>query len=318
MDLGTRGIRPRAGLLSVSTLARSALDFVTLGDPREVALYAWGALAAPWYCIRRRRDMLPVVLTLLVVEIVTVPLLVEILQWKRYYFHPRHVLFLLPGLEVFAALGLCGTVAGVVAWIPALGRRAWAPRITGAVAVLLVLGLRLPAVRAFMEKPHDYFVRSKTDRNMKGFVRDLRARTAFYRPGEKYLLIVDRLGPAYLANPTLARYLRWYSLDRRVVLLATIDMSGIIERLQHGCGGPCRGRPGAEVATTLFLRPPFDVSTAKLRLLGLRSTFGTWPGVVRDVGVLVYGGSIRRMDFSATAKLAYVGMIVAEPRWTDS
>jgi len=314
MDLGARGARPGAALLTASAAARSALDFVALGDPRELALYALGAVVAPWYCLKRRRAMLPVVVTLLVVEIVTIPLLVEILQWKRYYFHPRHVLFLLPGLELLAALGVCGTVAAVVRGIPVLRRRDWSPRIVAATSVLVVLWLRLPVVQAFMEKPLGYFARTKTDRDMKGFVRDLRARTEFYGWNEKYLLIVDGIGPAYLANPTLARYLRWYSLDKRVVLLATADMSSVIERLQRDCGGPCRGRPGAEVAAALFLRPPFELSTAKLRLLGLDSGFGTWPGVVREAGVLLYRGSIRLPDLSEARTRSYVGMTLVEPR----
>jgi hypothetical protein len=314
MDLGARGIRPGAGLLRGSHLVRDALAFMTLGDPRELALYAWGALIAPWYCLRRRRDMLPVVVTLLVVEVVSIPLLVQLLQWKRYYFHPRHVLFLLPGLELLAALGLCGTIAGIVSWIPALGRRGLERRVVGAVAVVLVLVLRLPGIRDFMARPHQYFARSKTDRDMRGLVRDLRSRTAFYRPGEKYLLIVDRIGPGNLATPTLARYLQWYSLDKRIVLLATMDMSAVIEQLQNGCGGPCRGRPGEEVAKALLLLPPFEASAAKLRLLGLKSTFGTWPGVVRDAGVLVYGGTNRHPDFAASDVWTYLGMVVAEPR----
>jgi hypothetical protein len=269
---------------------------------------------APLYCLRRRRDMLPVVLTLLVIETVSLPLLVKLLQWKHYYFHPRHVLFLLPGLELLAALGVCGTVAAAVSLVPALGRRGLARAVIAAVALALVFGLRLPGVRGFMANPHAYFGRTKTDRDVRALVRDLRSRTAFYGPGEKYLLIVDRVGPGYLANPTLARYLEWYSLGRRVVLLATTDMTEIITKLQEGCDGPCRGHSGEEVARALFLLPPFEMSTAKLRLLGLKPAFGTWPGVVRDVGVLVYAGSNRRPDFASSDVWPYIGMIVAEPR----
>jgi hypothetical protein len=315
VDLGVRGIRPGAGLLRAPQLVREALDFMTLGDRRELALYLWGAVVAPLYCLRLRRDMLPVVLTLLVIETVSIPLLVKVLQWKQYYFHPRHVLFLLPGLELLAALGICGTVAAAASLVPVLGRRRGMARaVITAVALVLVLGLRLPGVRGFMANPHAYFGRTKTDRDVRGLVRDLRSRTAFYGPGEKYLLIVDRIGPGYLANPTLARYLEWYSLGRRVVLLSTTDMAEIIARLQQGCDGPCRGHSGEEVARALFLLPPFEVSAAKLRLLGLKPSFGTWPGVVRDVGVLVYGGSNRNPDFASSDVWPYIGMVVAEPR----
>jgi hypothetical protein len=313
VDLGARGIRPGAGSLSGSLLARQWLDFVTLGNRWQLALYALGAVVAPWYCWRRRPELVPVVVTVLVIELATIPLLLQMLQWKRYYFHPRHVLFLLPPLELLAALGVCGTLGAVAAGVAAAGRQPG----RGAVAVaalLTVLALRLPAVRGFMARPHDYFARTKTDRDVKALARDLRSRTAFYGPGERYLLIVDRVGPGYLANPTLARYLQWYSLDKHVVLLGTTDMPGIMEKLRAGCDGPCRGRPGAEVAQAIFLGPPFEITETKLRLLGLRPSFGRWPGTVRDVGVLVYAGTPRRPDYTDTSMWPYIGMVVAEPR----
>lgn len=318
VDVGARGIRPGAELLTGGSLAHEALDFLALGEPWQLVLYAWGAVVAPWYCLRRRRDMLAIVVTVIVVELVTLPILVEVLQWKRYYFHPRHVLFLLPGVELLAALGICGTVAAVIERIPGLGQRRWTPSIVAALSIMVVLGLRVPVVRAFMTRPHEYFARTKTDRDVKGLVRDLRARTAFYGPQDRYLLLVDRIGPGYLGNPTLAKYLQWYSLDKRVVLRATNRMSSIVEQLQQECDGPCRGKPTDEVVRALKLKTPFEVSNAKLALLGLNTSSNNWPGVVRDVGVAVYPGTRRVPAFSASDMWLYTGIVVAEPRWTPT
>ncbi|HWP66896.1 MAG TPA: glycosyltransferase family 39 protein [Candidatus Limnocylindria bacterium] len=315
VDVGARGIRPGTGLLSVQSIARDALEFVTLGDRRQLALYAVGVLVAPWYCLRRRRELLPVVATMLVAVLASVPLLLELLQWKRYYFHPRHLLFLLPTIELLAALGLCGTVEAVLQLTPLVGRRHWTPWLAAAVALALVLAVRLPVVRSFMARPHPYFARIKTDRDMKGLVRDLRARTAFYGPEDRYLLLADRIGPGYLGNPTLAKYLQWYALDKRVLLAGTTDMPDVVGELLTACDGPCRGRPVEEVARRLHLGSPFDVSLPKLRLLGIPARSGLGAGVVRDVGLVVYAGSRRLPDFSSTDVWAYTGVFVAEPRW---
>ena len=147
-------------------------------------------------------------------------------------------------------------------------------------------------------------------------MRDLRARTAFYGPQDRYLLLVDRIGPGYLGNPTLAKYLQWYSLDKRVMLLATGHMRDIVEQLQQECDGPCRGKPTAEVVRALKLKTPFEVSNAKLTLLGLQPSSNNWPGVVRDVGVAVYPGAPRAPAFGASDMWLYTGIVVAEPRWT--
>jgi hypothetical protein len=312
VGVGGRGVRPGAALLGTGPIIRQAVDFITLGDRAQLVLYGAGALAALWYCLRRRRDLLPVVLPLFAGIVATLPILVELLRWKRYYFHPRHVVFLLPGIELLAAVGLCAVLGAVAAWLPVAPRlRRW---VVAVAAVATVLALRAPAVRTFLMRPQPYFARIKSDRDMKGLARDLRARTAFYGPGDKYLLVVDLIGPGHLANPVLARYLQAYSLEKRVVLRSTTDMSAITDLLADGCGGPCRGRPGEEVTKALFLRPPFEASKAKLRLLGLGPTFGGWPGTVRDVGVLHYAESSRRPDLSRSNVWAYAGMILVEPR----
>ena len=256
--------------------------------------------------------MLPVVLTVVVIELATMPVLVWMLKWKHYYFHPRHVLFLLPGLELLAALGIVGTLGSIASWLPA-SRGRLARAVVCAAAAGLVLWLRLPAVADFLERPHVHFRRSKTERDFRSLARDLRVRTTSYQPGEKYLLIVDKIGPGYLGNPVLARYLRWYGIENRVVVLSATDFTSMLERLQRGCDGPCRGRPGDEVAKRLMLGGPFEASPAKLRLLGLGDAIGWWPGTVRDAGVLVYPG-FRQPVLSGSTVWPYFGMLVAEPR----
>jgi hypothetical protein len=313
VDLGTQGRRPGWGLLRVGPLTYRALDFVTLGDPRQYAVLLLGALVAPLYCARARRSMLPVVLTLLAIELTTMPVLVQVIKWKRYYFHPRHVLLLLPGLELLAALGIVGTLGFAASWVPA--HRGHVVRaVVSATAVLLVLWVRLPAVADFVQRPHVYFRRTKTDRDFKSLVQDLRLRTADYRPGEKFLLVVDRIGPGHLGNPTLARYVRWYGLEDRVVVMGAPEFASVLERLQHGCDGPCRGRPGDEVAKRLMLRAPLESASSRLQLLELGSTIGSWPGTVRDAGVLVYRGARQPAVPGSILRRPYVGMFVAEPR----
>jgi len=314
IDLSSRGIRPGSALLQPGQLTRRAFAFMALDDPRQLALYAAGLVVAPLYLWRRRHPLLPVVLTIVAAEVASVPLLVKLVQWKQYYFHIRHALFLLPGIELLAAIGLCGALATVVSLVPSLATRARSGRVVAVVALLAVCWLRLPTVRDYLARPHNYFSRTKTLRDFRGLARDLAGRTRFYAPGEKYLLIVDRIGPGYLGNPTLARYLTWFGLDGRVVLLGTTDFQSIAQRVQQDCDGACRGRPGEEVAKQLALMAPFEATAMKLQLLGVGSRFGTWPGTVRDVGILIYPESRRWPDLSTSAQWGYAGAFLAEPR----
>jgi hypothetical protein len=221
------------------------------------------------------------------------------------------VLFLLPTIELLTALGLVGTLRAATGWLPAGRVRRG---LVAAMAVLAVGWLRLPAAAEFAVRPRVYFQRTKTERDFKRFVRDLHVRTAAYGPDDKFLLVVDRIGPGHLANPTLARYLRWYGLERRVVILSATDFPDMVERLRDGCDGPCRGLPGDEVARRLHLGPPFETHPMKLRLLGLGDAFGTWPGTVRDAGVLVYPGFRQPTNFYETMVWPYTGMYMVEPR----
>ena len=64
------------------------------------------------YALRRRRELLPVVLSLQLV-LLAIPAIVELARWKRYYFHPRHALFLLPAVEILTAIALLGIVRAI-------------------------------------------------------------------------------------------------------------------------------------------------------------------------------------------------------------
>jgi hypothetical protein len=314
VDLGARGIRPGSALLRPAWLTRRAFAFMALDDPRQLALYAAGLVLAPLVLWRQRHPLLPVVLAIVAAEVASVPLLVKLVQWKQYYFHVRHALFLLPGIELLAAIGLCGALRSVIAFVPGFAARPRAACAVVAVALCTVGWLRVPFVRDYLATPHNFFVRTKTLRDFRSLARDLAGRTRFYAPGEKYLLLVDRIGPGNLGNPTLARYLAWYGLQGRVVLLGTTDFQSLAQRVQRDCDGPCRGRPGEEVARRLALMPPFEASTLKLQLLGVGSTFGTWPGTARDIGILLYPESRRQPDLSTSAQWPYVGVFLAEPR----
>jgi hypothetical protein len=314
VDLDARGIRPGSALLQPGRLTQRAFAFMALDDPRQMALYAAALVLAPLALWRQRHPLLPVALAIVAAEVATVPLLVKLVQWKQYYFHVRHALFLLPGIELLAAIALCGVLRWVVALVPSPAVRPRASWIVVAVALCAVGWLRVPFLRDYLATPHNYFVRSKTLRDFRSIARDLAGRTRFYAPGEKYLLLVDTIGPGYLGNPTLARYLAWYGLEGRVVLLGTADFQSLPARVQRDCDGPCRGRPGEEVAKRLRLLPPFEASPMKRQLLGVGSSFGSWPGTARDIGILWYPESRRWPDLATSTRWPYTGAFLAEPQ----
>jgi hypothetical protein len=283
-------------------------------DPRQLALYVAALVVAPFSLWRRRHPLLPVVLTIVAAEVVSVPLLVRLVQWKQYYFHIRHALFLLPGIELLAAIALCGTFSALVSFVPGLATRTRAACVAVALSLLVVGWLRVPYVRDYLARPHNYFARTKALRDFRGIARDLAGRTRFYAPGDKYLLVVDRIGPGYLGNPVLTRYLAWYGLDGRVVLAGTTDFQSLAQRVQQDCDGPCRGRPGEEVAKRLALTNPFDQPSMKLGLIGVGQAFGAWPGTARDIGILIYPESRRWPDLATSTRWPYVGAFLAEPR----
>src|SRR5207244_6579324 len=103
-----------------------------------------------------------------VLSTLAIPAIVLIAREKQYYFHPRHVLFLLPMVQLAAALVAGRAIAAVVR------------NPTGAAAAGVALGLAvtLGTARAYVADPLPYFRNTKTLRDVRGLMRLVAARTA--------------------------------------------------------------------------------------------------------------------------------------------
>lgn len=234
---------------------------------------------------RRRRAMLPLVLSLQL-TLLAIPAIVELARWKRYYFHPRHALFLLPAIEILTAIALLVLVRALdpLRWlrVAAPRRDAW----NLALACALVLATQLPAVRGYLSHPERHFARSKKTYDLRGVTQAVRDATRDMKPPDKYLLIVQR---NVMANVTLAQYLRWYGLGDRVVLRGTHDPAATLRQAVERCGdGSCAAARGLDVDRALGLAAPFGLPRDFQRLLGLLKPIGTWPGKARRIGVASY------------------------------
>jgi len=238
-------------------------------------LYAW----------RRRREMLPVVLSLQL-TLLAIPVIVELARWKRYYFHPRHALFLLPAIEILTAIALLVLVRTLdpLRWLSGAAPRREAWNLT--IACALVLATQIPTVLAYLQHPERHFARTKKTYDVRGVTRAVRDATSTMRPSDKYLLVAQR---NVMANVTLAQYLRWYGLGNRVVLRGTQDPAATLRRVVAYCGdGSCAAARGIDVDRELGLTAPFGLPRDFQRLLGLLKPIGTWPGKARRIGVVSY------------------------------
>jgi len=239
------------------------------------------------YAWRRRRDMLPVVVSLQLTVLLAIPVIVELARWKRYYFHQRHALFLLPAVEILTALALLGVVRALdpLRWLRfAAPRREWWNL---AIACTLVLATQLPTLRSYVTHPERFFARSKKTYDLRGVTQEVRDAVADMKPPDKYLLIVQR---NIMANVTLAQYLRWYGLGDRVVLRGTHDPQETFRRTLERCGdGSCPKAGGLVVDRALGLTAPFGLPRDFQRLLGLLKPIGTWPGKAHRIGIVAYG-----------------------------
>src|SRR5262249_6672396 len=125
-------------------------------------------------------------LVALALGMLAIPAMVEIARWKHYYFHPRHALFLLPGVLVATALALVAVLGRL-----ARGRAGWVTAL-GLAAVVALAG---PSVQRFLEHPMTYFSLVKTERDYRGFVQDLAGRLSALRPGARHVVLAERNRP---------------------------------------------------------------------------------------------------------------------------
>ena len=233
---------------------------------------------------RRRRETFALIVTL-ELNLLAIPLIVEMARWKRYYFHPRHALFLLPGIEILTAIALLAIVRAAAGRLAARLEGAVRTRIATAAACLIVLALQLPGTAAFVAHPERFFARSKKTYDVRGVAQSVRDATGSYGPRDKYLLAVQR---NVMANAALAQYLRWYGLGDRVVLRGTTDAAATVARGAASCADGCLGERGPVVDRALRLTAPFGLPPDFQKLLGLLQPIGFWPGDVRDLTVLAW------------------------------
>jgi len=206
-SLGATYERPasaRPGLLWTASLV---VGFFAWDQPGLLVAVALGTL------LGLREPRLRAMVAALVCSFVAIPIAVVLADWKGYYVHPRHVLFLLPAFAILAAIGIVETC-----------RRLVGTRFALATAMALVAGTQAPTVIRYLRNPDPFFARTKTLRDIRGVIEALPAPA----PGTRWLVLAARDS---VPNAILARYLRWWGLEHQVVLLGTRDLPGALRLL---------------------------------------------------------------------------------------
>jgi hypothetical protein len=217
----------------------------------------------------------PGVVVAIVGSFVAVPLIVLAERWKEYYFHPRHVLFLLPVFVLVAGIGLDAAVRGV------LRRRARG--LAPALAVVVAVALVVPGVARFVAQPARVFARTKTVHDFAD-VMPLLARRVAAMPAGRHLLVAERDS---VANAVAAFYLHAFGLDGRVVIRGTRDVPGTLRGLRDGCGVACAGQRAAALRRLPGLTVASGLTPRFRALLGIAPP-GPWPGLIGGYTVLAY------------------------------
>jgi hypothetical protein len=275
--LGVRYGRPAHQLLDPLAQSVEALRFFAGGSDLVLALFVIGIgvlVVQAWAGGRPA----PAVVAGIVGSFLAVPLIVLAERWKEYYFHPRHVLFLLPAFVLLAGVGLAGCVRG------ALGvARVRSPGVVLTVALATAVVVVGPGVARFVREPHRVFARSKTVHDFSAVMPPLARRVAAM-PHGRHLLIAERDS---VANAVAAFYLRAWGLDGRVTFRGTRDVPGALRGLYTGCGTSCAGHRASELRRLPGLTIPVGLTPAFRRLLGIGGG-GPWPGLIGGSTVLAY------------------------------
>jgi hypothetical protein len=212
----------------------------------------------------------------IVLAFATLPLIALTIASRHYYFHGRHVVFLLPLFELIVAAGV---IEGLRLVDP-LRRFVGAPRrrriLEASAAGLLALALVLPDLRVFVADPHWHFSRTKTVRDLAPVVRAVAAHVAGLPPGERYLLVAERNSTA---NAMLSAYLGWYGLTDRVTFRSAAVPLDRVEPILRAHGGNTAALP---------LRPAHGLYFGFRSLLGLEHPIGEVPPRVSRVGIVGY------------------------------
>jgi hypothetical protein len=215
-SLGVSYGRPataRPGLLVTTT---TVLRFLAWDQPILLAALVAGPCLAWWQDGPERARRRPLVAAL-ALAFLAIPLVTALADAKAYYVHPRHVLFLLPGFVILAALGVVGACRLVA------GER-WGP----AVALGLVMAIQGPVVLRFISHPDDAFARTKTLHDVRGVVATVATDVERLPAGQRWLLLAERQS---VPNAVLDRYLHWWGLADRVDFRGTRDVPAALRLL---------------------------------------------------------------------------------------
>jgi hypothetical protein len=183
----------------------------------------------------------------LALSFVAIPLTTALADWKGYYVHPRHVLFLLPAFVILAAIGIVEAC-----------RRLVSARFALPVALAFVAVTQAPTVGRYLRDPDPFFARTKTVRDVRGVVTALPPPM----PGTRWLVLAARDS---VPNAVLARYLRWWGLEHQVVLLGTRDLPGALRLLTD------RGTPLDQLVAPPLATIPVGLTEQLRLLLGIRA-----------------------------------------------
>ena len=223
----------------------------------------------------------------IVLAFTALPAIALAIRWKHYYFHGRHVLFLLPLFHLVVAAGTIELVR-LVDPLRRLVRTPATRRAVEAVAACtLALGIALPALRGFIAAPHGHFALTKTLRQVGSLTRDLAAHMVTLAPGTPFLLLAERNSSA---NAVLSAYLDWYGLTRRITLRSPgVPLDQVESILRAHDGDP----------TALKLRVAHGLFFGFRSLLRLEKPIGEVPSRVSHVGIVGYatpqqGPDVRR------------------------
>jgi hypothetical protein len=222
-----------------------------------------------------------------VLAFATLPVVGLVIRWSHYYFHGRHVMFLLPLFHLVLAAGvlellrLADPLRRIVP-VPAT-RRMLEATAAGALALALVA----PRLQAFVADPHADFTRTKTLRDLKPLTQVIAAHVAALPPGEPYLLVAERDS---VANAVLSAYLRWYGLADRVTFRSPGVPLDRVEPLLRARGGD---------PSVLALRPAQGLYFGFRILLGVEHPIGEVPPRASHFGIVGYatpqhGPDVRR------------------------
>jgi hypothetical protein len=223
----------------------------------------------------------------LVLAIAALPTIGVVIRWKHYYFHGRHVIFLLPLFHLVVAAGVLELLCRLDPLRRLVVKRSVRRRLEALGAAVLALAIVGPRLRAFVAAPHAEFTLTKTLRDIGPLTRAVAARVATLEPGARYFLVAERDSTA---NAVLSVYLAWYGLTDRVTLRAANVPLNRVEPILRAHGGDPSALP---------LRPAHGLFFGFRILLGIEQPIGDVPARVSQLGIVGYtqpqtGRDVRR------------------------